>query len=76
MQRLKIGIVKVQNLKIQRLKMLEEKIELKNLICPNCKSNNISVYCKELNEFVHYIPYCTNCHYSFNNHVLFSEILK
>jgi transposase-like protein len=76
MQSLKMGIVEIQKIKIQRLKMLEDKTELKNLTCPNCKGNSISVYCKELNEFVNYIPYCTNCHYSFNSHILLSERLK
>lgn len=76
MQSLKMGIVKILNLKIQRLKMLENKEELQNLICPNCGGNNISVYCKELNGYAYYLPYCTECHHSFNNHILFSEKLK
>lgn len=78
MHRLKIERVRIQNVKIERLKMLEDSVDLKSLECPNCKSTNVSVFFRDLeNDFVCYIPYCIDCHYSFENHILLSEkILK
>ncbi|MEM2959468.1 MAG: hypothetical protein Q6366_010445 [Candidatus Freyarchaeota archaeon] len=73
MHKIKIERVRILNRKIERLKMLENEKRLKSLNCPNCMSGSISVYFREEDGFVHYVPYCTECHYSFDDHVLLFE---
>ncbi len=73
MDKIKIKRVRILNHKIERLKMLENEKRLKNLKCPSCMSRSIGVYYREVDGFVHYVPYCTECHYSFDDHVLLFE---
>ncbi|MBS7250849.1 MAG: hypothetical protein KIH08_09735 [Candidatus Freyarchaeota archaeon] len=76
MLKIKIERVRILNRKIERLKMLENEKRLKNLKCPNCMGGSISVYFREEDGVVHYVPYCTECHYSLDDNILLFEKIQ